>query len=80
MRYSPLLAQPWASPRRNPGEGLIAVMRRRDLPARRIESSGQLATLIGGILLVMIGRLWMLFCAGMMIFAGVDLFSPERTA
>lgn len=80
MGYYSLLAEPRASPSLSPSPspaaGNIVFMGRRAAPTRRIESAGQVFTIIGGVLLIVVGVLWMLFFLLMLIFGGLDLFAP----
>ncbi|MBG6054007.1 hypothetical protein IWX81_000397 [Salinibacterium sp. CAN_S4] len=51
-------------------------MGRRELPRRRIESFGQVAAIVGGILLMALGAVWTVVCFGTLVFGGLDLFAP----
>ena len=57
------------TPIRN-GQG---IMGRHRLPVRPIKSIGQLALVVGGSLVLILGVLWALFIVTMMIFGGIDL-------
>ena len=48
-------------------------MGRHRLPVRPIKSIGQLALVVGGSLVLILGVLWALFIVTMMIFGGIDL-------
>lgn len=48
-------------------------MSRHGLPGRPITSIGQVALIVGGSLLLILGVLWALFFVAMMIFGGLDL-------
>ena len=76
MGYCSLLAEPRVSLSLSFAAGNIVLMGRRAAPTRRIESAGQVFTIIGGVLLIVVGVLWMLFFLLMLIFGGLDLGAP----